>query len=146
MKLHRDVGVSQKPTWFMSHRIREAFTAAGPRIFSGPVEINETYIGGKRRNMHKSDREKLTGRGAVGKVVVAGIRDRTTKMVSAKMVRYTTAETLLDFIDEQVEKGGMHHTDDSKAYKAHTNQEAFRPSVSEYVRGQAHTNGIESFW
>lgn len=145
MKLHRDLGVSQKSAWFMSHRIREAFTATGPGIFSGPLEIDETYIGGKRKNMPKKKRAQLTGRGAVGKMAVTGIKDRPTKIVSAKVVPNTQAETLLDFISGQVEAGAMHYTDDAAAYQSLPNQETVKHSVGEYVRGQAHTNGIESF-
>ncbi len=71
MKLHRDLGVTQKTAWLMSHRIREAFSEP-QELFSGPVEIDETYIGGKRRNMSNANRRTLkdTGRGPVGKDAV----------------------------------------------------------------------------
>ncbi len=117
MKLHRDLGVSQKTAWFMSHRIREAFTVAGSGIFSGPVEIDETNIGGKRKNMPKKKRLQLKGRGPVGKVAVAGIKDRPKKIVIAKVVENTQADTLLDFIRGQVETDTMHYTEDATAYQ-----------------------------
>ena len=79
MKLHRDIGVTQKTAWFMLHRIREAFALEGEFLFSGPVEVDETYVGGKRRNMAKSKRAGLEGRGSVGKVAVVGVKDRNTK-------------------------------------------------------------------
>ena len=82
MKLSRDIGVSQPAAWFMLHRIREGWSGlSGNPPFSGPVEVDETYMGGKRRNMSTEKREALTGRGPVGKVAVAGIKDRTTNKV-----------------------------------------------------------------
>ena len=85
MKLHRDIGVTQKTAWFMRHQIREAYPQNfGP--FSGLVEVDETYFGGKRKNMQKRKRKQLTGRGAVGKVAVVGAKDRETNRVVAGMV------------------------------------------------------------
>ena len=82
MKLHRDLGISQKSAWFMLHRIREAWAGGGDDgDFSGPVEADETYFGGKRKNMSNAKRRELadTGRGPVGKVAVVGVKDRETK-------------------------------------------------------------------
>ena len=67
MKLHRDLGVSQKTAWFMLHRIREAWALEAAGAFTGPVEADETFIGGKAKNMHAKQREKLTGRGGTDK-------------------------------------------------------------------------------
>lgn len=78
MKLHRDLGVTQKTAWFMLHRLRTAWADSGFPDFAGPVEVDETYMGGKRRNMSKAKRKTLTGRGAVGKTPVVGARDRAT--------------------------------------------------------------------
>ena len=78
LKLHRDLGVTQKTAWFMMHRLREAW-AWGPEEFEGPVEVDETFIGGKRKNMHADRRKLYEGRGAVGKRPVVGIKDRKTK-------------------------------------------------------------------
>ena len=77
MKLHRDLEITQKSAWHLSHRLRKAFEN-GEALFSGPVEADETYIGGKRKNMPKSKRAKLEGRGAVGKAIVIGTKDRDT--------------------------------------------------------------------
>ena len=100
MKLHRDLGITQKSAWFMLHRIREAFAAEKDFRFTGPVEVDETYFGGKRRNMSNAKRKALadTGRGAAGKVAVVGVKDRATKQVSAKVVTSTDAETLQGFV------------------------------------------------
>ena len=150
MKLQRDIGVSQPTAWFMLHRIREAWGEDdGDEPFDGPVEVDETYMGGKRKNMSNAQRKALkdTERGAVGKTAAVGIKDRSTNEVRAEVVTETDAETLQDFVEENTEEDAMVYTDDALAYKGvEREHEAVRHSVSEYVRGQAHTNGIESFW
>ena len=149
MKLQRDIGVSQPTAWFMLHRIRKAWGDDDDEPFDGPVEVDETYMGGKRRNMSNAKRKELagTGRGAVGKTAVVGIKDRDTNQVRAEVITETDAETLQDFVEENTEEDAKVYTDDAKAYKGvEREHETVRHSVSEYVRGQAHTNGIESFW
>ncbi len=130
----------------MAHRIRKALGVGDGNLFSGPVEVDETYFGGKRRNMSKSKREGLEGRGSVGKTAVVGMRDRETNRVTAQVVRDTTAETLQGFVQRQVIPGTKIYTDEATAYASLPNHEAVKHSVSEYVRGRVHTNGIESFW
>ena len=77
LKLHRDLGISQKSAWYMAHRIREAWKEDRQGgIVNGEAEVDETYLGGKRKNMHRSKRKELKGRGAVGKTVVVGARSR----------------------------------------------------------------------
>ena len=96
MKLQRDIGVSQPTAWFMLHRIRQAWAVDDDDQFDGPVEVDETYMGGKRTNMSPSKRKALagTGRGAVGKTVVVGMKDRETNEVRAEVVPDTTKPTL----------------------------------------------------
>ena len=145
MKLHRDLGITQKSAWYLGHRIRANFADSKGK-FSGPVEIDETSLGGKRRNMSASKRKQLTGRGPVGKVAVAGVKDRPTNQVRASVVEETTGATLQGFVRDRVRPGARLYTDGTAVYRSLPNQEGVKHSVGEYVRGQAHTNGVESFW
>ncbi len=146
-KLASDIGVTQTTAWFMLHRIREAWTQpSGDDSFDGPVEVDESYFGGKRRNMSKDKRAELTGRGPVGKVAVAGIKDRKTNKISARVVPNTKSETIIQFIMEHADPDTKIYTDDALVYHVLPNHESVKHSVGEYVRGQAHTNGVESFW
>ena len=148
MKLHRDIGVSQPTAWFMLHRIREAWIPKGDGTpYDGPVEVDETYMGGKRKNMSNAKRATLEGRGSVGKMTVAGAKDRATNQVSARVVPGTDKATLQGFVAEHAAPGATVYTDEHASYRgmpfAH---EAVKHGVAEYVRGKAHTNGVESFW
>jgi len=149
MKLHRDIGVSQPAAWFMLHRIREAWAYGGSDGggYHGPVEVDETYVGGRRRNMSAAKREAIEGRGAVGKTAVVGMKDRASNEVQAKVVRRTDAETLQGFIVEHADAFATVYTDDAKAYASLPfDHGTVKHSVAEYVKGQIHTNGMESFW
>lgn len=146
MKLHRDLEITQKSAWHLAHRLRKAFENGEP-LFSGPVEADETYIGGKRKNMPKSKRVELTGRGAVGKAIVAGTKDRETNKIAARTVENNDGPTLKGFIGEHVAPGAKVFTDEGGGYQGMDfDHEAVNHSAGEYVRGMAHTNGIESFW
>ena len=147
MKLHREIGVSYKTAWFMLHRIREAWASEKAALFAGPVEVDETYVGGKRRNLRSSRRRTLTGRGTVGKAAVVGIKDRKTNQIRASVVEETKADTLQGFVHSNVRPDAIVYTDDALAYQGVARwHETVNHSVGEYVRKQAHTNGIESFW
>ena len=146
MKLSRDIGVSQPAAWFMLHRIREAWNSNGNADFSGPVEVDETYVGSKRKNMSKAKRKQLTGRGTVGKTAVAGMKDRASNQVRAKVVENTKSETTSRFIIEHAGPETQVYTDDALGYHFLPNHDTVKHSVGEYVKGKAHTNGVESFW
>ena len=145
MKIHREIGVAQKTAWYLAHRIRKAWDAGVGNLFAGPVEVDETYFGGHRRNMSVSKRKALTGRGTVGKVAVVGIRDRATNSVKAQVVENTTSGTLGGFATSNVIPGTKIYTDEATAYAHLPNHESVKHSVAEYVKGSVHTNGIESF-
>ena len=146
MKLHRDLGVTQKTAWHMAHRIREAW-AEDKGMFAGPVEIDETFIGGKERNKHAS--KKLhAGRGTVGKTAVVGARDRATNRVDAEVSEEIDGTALKGFVTRHAEMDATVYTDDASAYRGvkGVRHRTVKHSVGEFVKGQAHTNGIESFW
>ena len=151
MKLHREFGITQKSAWFMAHRLRKALEADG-QPFSGPVEIDETYVGGLERNKPVSKRKK-EGRGPVGKVAVIGARERDTGRVKAEVLADGKGDTLKQFVRENIIPGATLFTDENRGYVhlgdeygGEYKHESVKHSAKEYVKNQAHTNGIESFW
>ena len=146
MKLHRDLGITQKSAWYMSHRIRETLTDETTQKFIGPVEADETYIGGKEGNKHESKKLRQ-GRGTVGKTAVAGVKDRETNQVDAEVVERTDGPTLRTFVHDRTEPTTLVFTDEAAAYnRLNRPHEAVAHGAGQYVHGMAHTNGIESFW
>lgn len=148
LKLHRDLGVTQKTAWFLAHRIREAMKDQG-FDFCGPVEADETYVGGLEENKHKDKKMKAAG-GPVGKAIVAGVKDRCSNRVAARVVPNTKAVTLTKMVSDHVEPGTEVFTDEARGYlplsKKGYEHSSVKHGVGQYVDGQAHTNGIESFW
>ena len=144
MKLHRDLGITQKSAWHLAHRIRETWQD-NQYEFVGPVEVDETYIGGKEKNKH-SNKKLKAGRGPVGKVPVVGIKDRETNTIHTVVVDSTDKATLQQIVKDNTAEGVKVYTDEAAAYKGLENHEAVSHGVGEYVKGQAHTNGIESHW
>lgn len=147
-EIARTIGVTQKTAWFMAHRIRLAMQLPESEPLRGEVESDETYIGGKAENMHKSKRERvIRGRGAVGKQIVAGILERGGK-VRTKHIPDTSKDTLLPLIAKNVEQGATVYTDANPSYNelSAAYKHEFVDHAVEYVRGKVHTNGIENYW
>lgn len=147
-ELARDLGVTQKTAWFMLHRIRLATKTGTFEKLSGHVEADETYIGGKARNMHKSKRkQKIRGRGASGKVAVMGLLERHGE-VRTKIVPDTSSRTLQVEVRENVEPGSEVHTDALRSYRGLDSEyiHSVVDHAERYVDGHVHTNGLENFW
>ena len=141
MKLHRDLDVTQKTAWFLAHRIRKTWDTEHWRFeiarFGGPVEVDETYIGGS--NKHYSKKLKA-GRGPVGKTAVVGAKDRPTGQVQAQVVQ--VSKTLTDFVYTFSQKGSQVFTDDASAYRNLKDvvHKTVRHSAKEYVKGRVQWN------
>lgn len=144
----RSLGVTQKTAWFMMHRIRLALQSGSLDKLSGEVEMDETFIGGRARHMHKDDKErKVKGRSRYGKIVVFGMLERKGR-VKARVIQDTTGAELHGEIREHVAKGSRVFTDQFKSYRGLAPEYEHRVinhAVS-YVKGNVHTNSIENFW
>jgi len=143
----RDLGVTQKTAWFMNHRLRYALKDGGFGLLSGEVEADETFIGGKARNMHSSKRERrITGTGGKDKTAVMGILERGGKIRTA-IVPDRKKKALQAEVRKHVEAGAVLYTDALKSYQG---LEEFKHQVIDhavkYVDGRVHTNGLENFW
>ena len=147
MKLHRDLGVTQKTAWFMAQKIREGWLGGKDADkLDGIVEVDETYIGGINRNRHHH--KKVKGSGGKGKDIVIGAVERDGDIRVAH-IPLANIENLDGFVSKNVKDGSTVCTDEHSGY-AGLNEfythKTVTHSVGQYVNGMAHTNGIESFW
>ncbi|HTW45275.1 MAG TPA: IS1595 family transposase [Acidobacteriaceae bacterium] len=153
-ELARDLGVTQKSAWFILHRLRlglevKSLVKMGGKK-GGPVEMDETFIGGRSRNMHAKRRNSLkAGLNGDHKTPVFGMLDRNTRQVRATAVSAVKRDVLLKLILDNVERKSTIYTDDAMVYQPLKVREFVHDTVThveEYVRGEVHTQGIENFW
>lgn len=149
VQLGKHLGISQKSAWHLGHRIRAARASGTDPLMRGPVEVDEVYIGGRERNKHASKRDGGK-RGPSGKQPIIGAVDRSTGEVAAAHVTDVTAMGAAEFIARTVETGAMVYSDDAAVYgplrRLGFGHAAVRHTAGEYVRGEVHTNSIESVW
>ena len=148
VELHTKLKITQKSAWFMLHRLREACRDKDSPL-SGVVEIDKTYVGGKRKNMSNAKRAKISGRGTVGKAPVLGMRERGGKVI-AMPIKMTDKDTIQDIIFKHVEEDTTIYTDEHGSYTGLDEEgyehDTVNHSDNEYVDGDVHTNGIEAVW
>jgi transposase-like protein len=145
-EVHRALGITQKSAWFMQQRIRLALQQPADGKLGGEVEVDETFIGGKARNMHAGKR-KAKGRGAIGKAVVMGLLERHGE-VRTLVVDNTKRRTLQPHVRAHVETGTQVFTDALASY-AGLSPEYVHSVIDHaecYVKGNVHTNGLENYW
>jgi transposase-like protein len=151
-EIHRAIGVTQKTAWFMDHRIRLALgMGPGPK-FTGEIEADETFIGGKARNMHASKRaRRITGTGGKDKTAVMGILERgadgKVSKVRTTVISNRKRKALHAEVRKHVEAGSALYTDALKSYDGlgEFEHQVIDHAV-QYVDGRIHTNGLENFW
>ena len=153
VQLAADLGVCQKTAWHLAHRIRAALAEGQMPGFDGPVEVDETYIGGKARNMHARRRAEIgdqRGRSTAHKVAVAGVKDRPTSTVMAVPVPDASSRSLTGIVSATSQRGAVVFSDEWRSYLPLASMGYSHSTVEhgarEYVRGDVHTNGIENYW
>ncbi|MEX2140156.1 MAG: IS1595 family transposase [Pirellulales bacterium] len=145
-ELARAIGVTQKSAWHMLHRVRLAMRTKSFRKIIGEIESDETFIGGKARNMHAGKR-KVKGRGAVGKAIVQGLLERGGN-VHCEVVPDQKRPTLQAVVRKNVETGANVYTDALRSYEGLSDEYVHQviDHAKSYVEGRVHTNGMENFW
>lgn len=157
-EIHRSLKITQKSAWFMLHRIRLALrnrTTAKMGGEGSEIEVDETYIGGKSKNMHKEKRARYRAisqtphfAGVVGKTAVIGLLDRTARQIRTQVVPNIARLALQNIVLSTVEHGTNVYTDSFAAYRNLNNTyvHEFVNHAQKYVEGRVHTNGLENFW
>ena len=154
-EIHRAIGVTQKSAWFMMHRIRLAMHdgAFTTKMGGGgkEVEVDETFIGGKARNMHTSVKaRRITGQGhnVDDKVIVMGVLDRDKRQVRTQIIPDRRRDTLHPIVKDNVAAGSSLYSDELWGYTGLEREYDHQviDHAIEYVKGKVHTNGMENFW
>jgi transposase-like protein len=149
-EIARDLGITQKSAWFMAHRLRLALNRGsfGTKKFSGEVEVDETFIGGRARNMHAAQRKRrITGTGTKDKLAVLGILERDGQ-VRTMVLENRRKRSIQPHINGHVEAGAALYSDSLLSYDGLEGRYAHQviDHAVEYVNGQVHTNGLENYW
>ncbi len=147
-ELARDLDVTQKTAWFILHRIRLAMQDENFGKLGGHVEVDETFIGGKARNMHVDKRERrITGTGGKDKTIVFGALERGGR-IRTVVIGDRKRGTLQSAVKEHVEAGSALYSDALASYDGLAQEYAHKviDHAEKYVDGQVHTNGMENFW
>src|SRR5438270_4260734 len=147
-EIHRALGITQKTAWFLDHRIRLALTSGSFEKLTGEVEADETFIGGKARNMHLGKRQRrITGTGGKDKTAVMGIMERGGE-VRTVVVGSRRKQDLQGEVKKHVEAGAALYTDALLSYDGIAGDYAHQviDHAAKYVDGRVHTNGLENFW
>jgi transposase-like protein len=161
-EIHRDLGVSQKSAWFMLHRLRLVLQTGNVGKLGGPgseIESDETFVGGKAKNMHASRRAQFkaaresaeyTGdANYINKTAVWAVLDREQRKIRATIVPKVNREALQTAVLDQVAPGSAIYTDEAKVYRALPKEQYIHEFVNhleKYVDGRVSTNGVENFW
>jgi transposase-like protein len=149
-ELGRALGITQKSAWFVLHRLRDAMATGCFERMSGITEVDDTFIGGLAKNMHRKARaQRIRGTGGMDKMTVQGARNRDSGTVTATVIAGTGSTTIQEHIYEWVEPGSALFTDEHASYKGLEEDFAIKQvnhRIGEYVSGDVHTNGIENFW
>ena len=144
----RVLGISQKSAWHLMHRVRFTIHGGSTEKLSGHVEVDETFIGGKARNMHASKRaRRITGTGGKDKTAVMGILERGGK-VRTTVIPNRKKKALQTEVRKHVEAGSALYSDALQSYNGLEGEYAHKviDHAVAYVDGQVHTNGLENFW
>ncbi|MFZ0799058.1 MAG: IS1595 family transposase [Terriglobales bacterium] len=153
-EIHRALGVTQKSAWFMLHRIRLAMRVGTSQKLGGgsesenEVEVDETFIGGKMKNMHRDRRARFQAEKSAAKTVVIGLLDRQRREIRAKVIPNTGRQTLQNEVLKNVKHGSNVYTDNYGGYDALRAKYVHDvvDHSEQYVNGRVHTNGLENFW
>lgn len=144
IQLGKLLGIQQRTAWYLEHRIREGWGDTQGR-FAGPVEVDETAVGGLEKNKHESQKLHV-GTGWAGKSIVVGLKDRATNHVQAAVIAHRDRVTLREFVTTRIVAGALLYTDEYQGYDGVPNRAFISHSAKQYVDGDVSTNGIESFW
>src|SRR5260370_31338509 len=147
-EVERDLGITQKSAWFLDHRMRMSLHSGTIEKASGHVEVDETFIGGKARNMHVAQRRRrISGTGTKDKTAVVGILERGGK-VRTSVVDNRKKKTLQAEVHKHVEAGSALYTDFLLSYEGLEGRYAHQvvDHAVQYVDGNVHTNGLENYW